>query len=59
MTYNYARELKKWKLWKQEEEQLLRKIGMNEDFIMQLHDYDYQMFLADRRIRRRQTATKD
>lgn len=59
MTYNYARELKKWKLWKQKEEQLLRKIGMNEDFIMQLRDYDYQMFLADRRIRRKQTATKD
>lgn len=59
MTYNYARELKKWKLWKQEEEQLLRKMGMNEDFIKQLRDYDYQMFLVDRRIRRRQTATKD
>lgn len=59
MAYNYARELKKWQLWKQEEEQLLTKFGVAEDIIIQLRDYDYQMFLSERRIRRRQTATKD
>lgn len=59
MSYNYAREIKKWKQWKQEEEALLRLLGVDERLIVKLHDYDYQMFLEDRRIRSRQSATQD
>lgn len=59
MTYNKTHEIKKWNQWKQEEEKLLRELGANEKLIAQLRDYDYQMFLADRRIRSRQTATID
>ena len=50
MSYNYAREAKKWKQWKQKEETLLRLLGADEEMILKLRDYDYQMFLADRRI---------
>lgn len=59
MSYNNARELKKWKLWKQQEEKLLRSLGIEESIIKQLYEYDYQMFLSERRIRSRQIATLD
>lgn len=59
MSYNYAREAKKWKQWKQKEETLLRLLGADEEMILKLRDYDYQMFLADRRIRSKQSATLD
>lgn len=59
MSYNYAKEIKKWKQWKQEEEALLRLLGVDEELIVKLRDYDYQVFLEDRRIRSRQSATQD
>lgn len=59
MSYNYAREIKKWNQWKQEEETLLRLLGVDEELITKLRDYDYQIFLEDRRIRSRQSATQD
>lgn len=59
MSYNYAKEIKKWKQWKQEEEAFLRLLGVDEELIVKLHDYDYQMFLEERRIRSRQSATQD
>lgn len=59
MSYNKARELKKWRSWNQQEETLLRSLGVEESVIKQLWEYDYQMFLSERRIRSRQTATLD
>lgn len=59
MSYNKSLELKKWQEWKQQEEQLLRELGVEENIIYQLRDYDYKQFLSDRRIRSRQTATLD
>ena len=59
MSYNKAQELKKWQLWKQQEEILLRNLGVEENIIQQLREYDYQMFLTDRRIRSRQMTTVD
>lgn len=59
MSYNKTHELKKWQIWKQQEEILLRNLGVEEDVIQQLREYDYRLFLADRRIRSRQTATVD
>lgn len=59
MSYNKARELKKWQEWKQQEEILLRSLDVDESVIKQLRKYDYQMFLSDRRIRSRQVATMD
>ena len=59
MSYNKAREYKKWKLWKQQEEKKLRSLGVDENVIQQLREYDYKMLLADRSINRRQTVIVD
>ena len=31
MSYNYGKELTKWKKWKEQEEQLLRTLNVEED----------------------------
>lgn len=48
MAYNWARE-EEWRQWKKAEEEQLRELGVSEDFIKGLHDYDWEMFNADRR----------
>lgn len=59
MSYNKAKEFKKWTLWKKKEEDLLRKLGVDEKVIMQLREYDYQILLSERRVKRKQIVTKD
>lgn len=59
MSYNKSFEFKKWQEWKKKEEQLLRNLGVEENIITQLRDYDYQQFLSERRIRSRQIPTLD
>lgn len=59
MSYNYAKELAKWTKWKEQEEQLLRSLNVEENIINQLHVYDWEAFKADRRIRRKQNVTLD
>lgn len=59
MSYNYTREYQKWKSWKDKEQQLLYELGVDETIIKQLYEYDYQMFLSERRIKRKQTVTLD
>ena len=53
MSFNYGREEKKWRLWKEAEEKQLRNLGVNEDTIEQLHTYDWEVFNSDRRYYRR------
>lgn len=59
MSYNYAKELAKWTKWKEQEEQLLRSLNVEEKIINQLYEYDWEAFKADRRIRRKQNVTLD
>lgn len=59
MGYNYAKEVAKWTKWKEQEEQLLRSLDVDENIINQLHEYDWETFKADRRIRRKQNVTSD
>lgn len=59
MSYYYGKELTKWKKWKEQEEQLLRTLNVDEDIISQLHQYDWETFKAERRIRRKQNVTLD
>lgn len=59
MSYNYAKEKAKWTKWKEQEEQLLKSLNVNEDIILQLRQYDWEAFKADRRIRRRQNVTSE
>ena len=53
MSFNYGREEKKWRLWKEAEEKQLRSLGVNEDTIEQLHTHDWAVFNSDRRYYRR------
>lgn len=59
MTYNYAKELDRWNAWKENEEAMLRTLGVSEQVIHQLREYDWEAFKAERRIRSRQYATHE
>ena len=53
MSFNYGREEKKWRLWKEAEEKQLWGLGVDEDTIEKLHTYDWAVFNSDRRYYRR------
>ena len=53
MSFNYGREEKKWRLWKEAEEKQLRSLGVSEDTIEQLHTHDWEVFNSDRKYYRR------
>lgn len=44
MAYNKAREEKKWRLWKEAEEKILRKYGVDESTIEEIRIYDNTMW---------------
>ena len=50
MAYNKAKEEKKWRLWKEAEENKLRSLGVDEDTIEKLRVYDWEVFNSDRRF---------
>ena len=41
MAYNKAKEEYKWKQWKEQEEKKLRELGVSEEVIAELRDYDW------------------
>ena len=53
MSFNYGREERKWRLWKEAEEKQLRSLGVSEDTIEQLHTHDWEVFNSDRTYYRR------
>lgn len=53
MSFNYGREEKKWRLWKEAEEKQLRSLGVSEDTIEQLHTHDWEVFNSGRKYYRR------
>lgn len=57
MAYNKAREEKKWRLWKEAEENQLRSLGVSEDTIEQLRNHDWAIFNSDRRYYQRMQET--
>lgn len=59
MTFNYAKELKQWTVWKEKEESLLRALNVDEKIIQQIREYDWEVFKAGRRIMSRQYVTHD
>lgn len=59
MSHNYAREFNKWIVWKENEEALLRKLGVNEQIVQELRQYDWNVFKKERSFRRRQFVTID
>ncbi|MCD7892346.1 MAG: LuxR C-terminal-related transcriptional regulator [Erysipelotrichaceae bacterium] len=48
MSYNKNSEVNKWKQMKEKEEEILRENGMSEESIQILHDYDWDVFKAER-----------
>ena len=53
MSYNKAREERKWLIWKEAEEKQMRELGVNEKTIEELRIYDWTVFNSNRRFYRR------
>ena len=52
MAYNHGREERKWRIWKEAEETILRKCGVDENTIGKIRIYDRADFNATRRFYR-------
>lgn len=50
MTYNHGREERKWRLWKEAEEKILRECGVDESTIEEIRIYDRADFNSNRRF---------
>lgn len=50
MAYNHGRAERKWRLWKEKEEKILRQYGVDEDTIDEICIFDRAMFNSDRRF---------
>ena len=59
MSYNHRSAEKAWLKWKEAEEKELRRLGMAEDAIQQLHTYDWNVFKAERNFRRWQSPEEE
>jgi len=53
VAYNHGREERKWRLWKETEEKMLRECGVSESIIEEIRNYDRTVFNSDRRFYRR------
>lgn len=53
MAYNHGREERKWRLWKEAEEKILRECGVSENIIEEIRNYDRAEFNSNRRFYRR------
>ena len=53
MAYNHGKEERKWRLWKEKEEKILREYGVDEDTIEEIRTFDRVEFNSDRRFYRR------
>ena len=53
MSFNYGREERKWRLWKEAEENKLRSLGVDENTIEKIHNHDWEVFNSDRKYYRR------
>lgn len=52
MAYNHGREERKWRIWKEAEETVLRKCGVDESTIEEIRTYDREEFNSNRRFYR-------
>ena len=59
MGHNHGRDYKEWLDKKEKEEKLLRQLGVDEGTIQILRNYDYRLFLDDRRFIDHERATSD
>lgn len=59
MGHNHGRDYKEWLEKKEKEERLLRQLGVDEGTIQILRNYDYRLFLDDRRFTDHERATSE
>ena len=59
MAYNHGKEERKWRLWKEAEEKILRAYGVDENIIEEIRIYDRAEFNSDRRFYRRLNDMED
>lgn len=52
MAYNHGREERKWRIWKESEERILRECGVDESVIEEIRIYDRADFNSNRRFYR-------
>lgn len=52
MAYNHGREERKWRIWKENEEKILRECGVDESVIEEIRIYDRAEFNSNRRFYR-------
>lgn len=52
MAYNHGREERKWRIWKEAEETVLRKCGVDKSTIEEIRAYDRAEFNSNRRFYR-------
>ena len=52
MAYNHGREDRKWRIWKEAEEKVLRECGVDEAVIEQIRTDDRADFNSNRRFYR-------
>ena len=52
MAYNHGREERKWRIWKENEEKILRECGVDERTIEEIRTYDRAEFNSNRRFYR-------
>ena len=52
MAYNHGREERKWHIWKENEEKILRECGVDESTIEEIRTYDRADFNFNRRFYR-------
>lgn len=59
MAYNKAREEYKWKQWKEQEEKKMRELGVPENIIVELREYDWNCFKEERIYQNHQMPATD
>lgn len=52
MAYNHGKAERKWRLWKEKEEKILRECGVDESMIEEIRTYDRAEFNSNRRFYR-------
>ena len=50
MAYNHGKEERKWRIWKEAEEKMMREYGVNESVIEKIRTYDRSEFNSDRQL---------
>ncbi|WP_279006392.1 sigma factor-like helix-turn-helix DNA-binding protein [Thomasclavelia cocleata] len=59
MGYNHAKALRKWHKWKEKEEKQLQHLGVEEQVIKQLREYDWNEFKKERLYLTRHILTNE